>query len=259
MRMWLGCLALVLSAATGCRSGFFHLLEAGPVTAQSLWEEARNAHTGGQRVSDVSFFAQLDFPPGVSETMFPGLAGGWRAYHRVAPSEDTALMVALHQRTRVAWAQDHGQVTTTRDGVSYAPFGPVTPLDHLRSLRRLVMPWDPSPSAQLDVAWLEPAGRMHRIRLQERDGSKDTYILDIDPQSYMVTALEFTPGRGPVAATWRDEFEDFRMGPAGITAAHRVNGRVALGPLGFPHRTVALWDMSWNVVPALPVSAPAFP
>lgn len=264
VRPWVAPLLCALAlTGGGCRTplrtNLWSLLESGPVTADEVWQEARIAHTGGRRLLSVGFAIEERFQPGVSEAFYPDLAGGWTAYQRFELDSGRAFMVAQNRDSRVQWAWNGQDLTATREGKPYTPKAGLNRAVHLQAMRTLLVPWEPVPHHKARAVWMESHNRNWRIQVTGVEDPTDVYVMEVDPESSRVVALESTMHRFGLPGTLRHEFDDFREVAGGVVSAHHVVELWVTAVGNLRYHEMNLWNLDWATAPLLPPSQPAFP
>jgi hypothetical protein len=228
---------------SGCRPRFLSVLDNAD-TAQDVWQDIRQAHTGGRALRTVRFHAEETFSPGIAELFYPELAPGWVGLNRLDFSRRNAWQAVAHNGQRFTWMLQNGDLLTLRNGTPYNPRLGINRGVHLKAMLRLMRPWDAWLKHEVDVTLLPSSAEGHpRLRFQEREGPRDTFILEADRDTGLVRAVEFTVKEIGLTVPHRDEYSDHRNVGGGIMMAHTIRETLLLpsGAVGF--HDIQLWGV----------------
>ncbi|MEW5853121.1 MAG: hypothetical protein AB2A00_30335 [Myxococcota bacterium] len=236
-RLWV-CALLLLSH--GCT---WYRARGAALDAWTLWREVRLAHVGESTLATLTFFAEEEFAPGVGELLYPDMPAHWHTRAGFDFRARTAWQQGTRGNERVLWEVTPEGFTARRDGETYhAPWG-LGGGFHLEALMWLLHPWEAAAPDDVEALRLPRHGEMERLQLRYRQGTRDTFVLEVHPRTRLVHAVEYTVNALRLPVRCRMELSDHRTVPSGVVVPH-VWDEFLLLPSGKVHfHRMHLWDV----------------
>ncbi|MEW5851243.1 MAG: hypothetical protein AB2A00_20820 [Myxococcota bacterium] len=247
-------LLLLLVSTLACRPRL--LPGSGDVSRDptALWNEIRQAHSGGLRLLNMAFTLRMTMFPGADSLLQPEV--GEDAVSRVGLDfqDLTAWQSLQHPSGNTFWFWDGHKLHVRRHG-SESPVPPGMDRSFtMRALLWLMRPADAALRDDVEVSTLPPSGGRYRLQFAYRGGYQDVFVLEVDPRTFLVQAIEHSAREFMVPwRIFRNELGDYRDVGEGVMVPHRVTQWMET-PLGtFPWRTLDLSHVQVAVESAFPL------
>lgn len=243
------CGFLVVTA--GCRPRLLQLLDSPSFTARDVLDDVRQAHSGGRRVLSMQFMSEETFAPSTSEIFYPELAPGFVARSLYDFEHRTAWQQAVKGRHGYLWNWDGHALTTSRDGAPYRPILGVDRSLHLRALLVLLQPAEAISRSGAELVRVADRAGHPCISARGVDTTIPDMMLEVDPETSLVDAVEYRDADLPRFARLRAELSDYRD-VDGVMIPHRIVLTVPTSGAGLEINTLTLWDVEVDVASAYP-------
>lgn len=227
-------------------------------TALNVWQDLVLAHTGGRTLTSMRFLTQETFSPGVGAALFPETLQAVASNVFLDFAHGRAWQVSKDQGHRVVWELDEtGAFLATRDGI---PEDLLPGLDRgarLRMMLRLLRPWRPSPSVNVELTLLSPRAGFTRLRfedaaMREANLTPESWVVEVDPRTGWVAAVEHSAWEFHLPRVIRAEYSDYRNVADGIMVAHTITEHLLTGAGPVPFHEITLWNTAAEVKSAYP-------
>ncbi len=240
---------VVLMVVTGCATP--RTLVTPEMSAVDVWRAALRAHDGGKHVEQLSFFTHdVLQPAGLVEFFYPELAPDWVAHNVFDYGRARRCVQTTKKNGHVfRWSWDGTLMQTQRDGVPYAPLLGIQRLQHMRVNRWLFWPAHAMLAEHAVVERLAPVDGRPRLAFHVQDEPRDDIILELDPATLRVVAVDYTAKAVGMRGMLRAVLEDLRDVGGGVVVAHHLVEEVVVPGGTAAFHGIDLWDVRAALAP----------
>jgi len=244
-------LVAFLVVSGGCRPRLLGLLDSPSFTARDVLEDVRQAHSGGRRVLSMQFMSEENFHAGTGELFYPELAPSFTALSFYDFEKRLAWQKAARGQQSVLWSWDGTQLKTLWNGQPYTPRLGVDRSIHLRALLLLLQPADGVARSSAELVRVADKQGRPRIRARGVDATIPECVLEVDPETSLLTAVEYRLREIPPLVNQRMELSDYRE-INGVMVPHQITETLPSNGAGVEFHSMSLWNVEVAVASAYP-------